>query len=79
MGGFDRERAIHLILNGVAVPLALELARQASDDGPMTRWIVAPTGGLGSTPDPACVAQHLQGIARPTRRDVEDALDRCSR
>lgn len=76
MGDFNREMVIELILNGVP-PEAAVAAAGASDDLNL-RWIVAPTGSLGDTPDPSCVAYHLRGIGEPTREDIERALDLCS-
>jgi hypothetical protein len=72
-----RERAITLILNGTAPALALLLAK-AGEDGVATRWIVSPTGPISKTPDPQCVARHLEGVDPLTREAVERALDACT-
>lgn len=81
MRTFDRELAIKLILDGIPSAAAIAAASswsEALDDFGLQYWM-KPAGRLGEIPDPACVAKHLEGIARPKREDVERALNECSR
>jgi hypothetical protein len=78
MTDFNRKLAVELIQQGISPKIAVVAASEATRDFHIS-WIVEPTGSLGDTPDPACVARHLKGIEKPTRQEIERALDLCSR